>query len=55
MNGNTEIATTTPKMNATALLPFGPPKADQDFQPAIETVKPSTRFGLLLVGSTTMR
>jgi conserved oligomeric Golgi complex subunit 1 len=53
-NGNAEIATTTPKMNPTALLPLGAPKADQDFRPAIEIVKPSTRFGLLLVGSTTM-
>ncbi|KAK0456031.1 hypothetical protein EV421DRAFT_1749997 [Armillaria borealis] len=33
-----------------ALLPFGSPLLDQPFQPAIDVAKPSSRFGLLLVG-----
>ncbi|KAJ6621177.1 hypothetical protein B0H10DRAFT_2353252 [Mycena sp. CBHHK59/15] len=33
------------------LLPFGSPALDQQFQPAVELAKPSSRFGLLLVGT----
>ncbi|KAJ6503353.1 Vps51/Vps67 domain-containing protein [Mycena vitilis] len=33
------------------LLPFGSPALDQQFQPAVELAKASSRFGLLLVGS----
>ncbi|KAJ7446473.1 Vps51/Vps67 domain-containing protein [Mycena galericulata] len=34
------------------LLPFGSPATDQQqFQPAVELAKPSSRFGLLLVGT----
>ncbi|KAJ7161400.1 hypothetical protein C8R43DRAFT_1063548 [Mycena crocata] len=33
------------------LLPFGSPAMDQQFQPAVELAKPSSRFGLLLVGA----
>ncbi|KAJ7110035.1 hypothetical protein C8R44DRAFT_986032 [Mycena epipterygia] len=33
------------------LLPFGSPALDQKFQPAVELAKPSSRFGLLLVGA----
>ncbi|KAF8078884.1 Vps51/Vps67 domain-containing protein [Lyophyllum atratum] len=32
------------------LLPFGIPPLDQQFQPAVELAKPTSRFGLLLVG-----
>ncbi|RDB29071.1 Conserved oligomeric Golgi complex subunit 1 [Hypsizygus marmoreus] len=35
-----------------ALMPFGIPQVDQQFQPAIELAKPTSRFGLLLVGGT---
>lgn len=35
-----------------ALLPYGLPPLDQQFQPAIELAKPTSRFGLLLVGGT---
>ncbi|KAJ7225342.1 Vps51/Vps67 domain-containing protein [Mycena pura] len=34
------------------LLSFGSPAVDQQFQPAVELAKPSSRFGLLLVGTT---
>ncbi|KAF8516129.1 hypothetical protein BU17DRAFT_67552 [Hysterangium stoloniferum] len=43
------------KIKSTPLLPFGVPSADQDYRAAVETVKPSARFGLLLVGSTAVR
>ncbi|KAG5647782.1 hypothetical protein DXG03_008505 [Asterophora parasitica] len=33
-----------------ALLPFGIPQLDQQFQPALELAKPTSRFGLLLAG-----
>ncbi|KAJ7103347.1 hypothetical protein B0H15DRAFT_926631 [Mycena belliarum] len=33
------------------LLPWGSPALDQQFQPAVELAKPSSRFGLLLVGT----
>ncbi|KAJ7040430.1 Vps51/Vps67 domain-containing protein [Mycena alexandri] len=33
------------------LLAFGSPALDQQFQPAVELAKPSSRFGLLLVGT----
>ncbi|KAJ7170058.1 Vps51/Vps67 domain-containing protein [Mycena filopes] len=33
------------------LLTFGSPALDQQFQPAVELAKPSSRFGLLLVGT----
>ncbi|KAJ7705997.1 hypothetical protein B0H17DRAFT_1192554 [Mycena rosella] len=33
------------------LLPFGSPELEQQFQPAVELAKPSSRFGLLLVGT----
>ncbi|KAJ6575299.1 hypothetical protein B0H19DRAFT_933515 [Mycena capillaripes] len=33
------------------LLPFGSPALDQQFQPAVELAKASSRFGLLLVGT----
>ncbi|KAK0208784.1 Vps51/Vps67 domain-containing protein [Desarmillaria ectypa] len=33
-----------------AFLPFGAPLLDHPFQPAIDVAKPSSRFGLLLVG-----
>lgn len=32
-----------------ALLPFGTPLIEQQFQPAIDVVKPKARFGLLLI------
>ncbi|KAF8526448.1 hypothetical protein JB92DRAFT_1113946 [Gautieria morchelliformis] len=51
-NGNAEVPTTAVK--PASLLPLGVPKTDQDFRPAVETVKPSPRFGLLLVGSTSV-
>ncbi|GLB35902.1 putative vps51/Vps67 [Lyophyllum shimeji] len=35
---------------SSALLPFGIPALDQQFQPAVELAKPTSRFGLLLVG-----
>ena len=51
-NGNGVPLASTARMKPTVLLPFGAPESDQDFKPAMETVKPSTRFGLLLVGGT---
>lgn len=33
------------------LLAFGIPAAEVQFQPALELAKPSSRFGLLLVGN----
>ena len=38
-----------------ALLCYAPPAAEQHFQPALDLVKPSARFGLLLVGSSNAR
>jgi len=35
-----------------ALLPYGAPVVDQQFQSAVELAKPTSRFGLLLVGGT---
>ncbi|KAH9932407.1 hypothetical protein B0H21DRAFT_780985 [Amylocystis lapponica] len=40
---------------STSLLHHGLPMVEQQFQPAVELVKPSPRFGLLLVGSTAVR
>jgi conserved oligomeric Golgi complex subunit 1 len=37
----------------TVLLPYGIPLVDQQFQPAIQVAKPTSRFGLLLVGHET--
>jgi conserved oligomeric Golgi complex subunit 1 len=34
-----------------SLLQLGLPNVDAQLQPALELVKPSTRFGLLLIGS----
>ncbi|KAF8581650.1 hypothetical protein K439DRAFT_1618864 [Ramaria rubella] len=55
-NGNgAESIANAPKAKATALLSLGVPESDKDYRPAMETVRPSARFGLLLVGSTGMR
>jgi len=35
----------------TSLLRYGAPVLEQQFQPAIDLVKPSSRFGLLLIGA----
>jgi len=40
---------------SSALLCYAPPTVEQQFQPALELVKPSARFGLLLVGNSTTR
>ncbi|PCH33973.1 hypothetical protein WOLCODRAFT_94557 [Wolfiporia cocos MD-104 SS10] len=51
---------TSPKINGkitkqSALLCHGDPMVDQHFQPALDTVKPSSRFGLLLLSSSLSR
>ena len=38
-----------------ALLCYAPLTAEQHFQPALDLVKPSARFGLLLVGGSNVR
>ncbi|KAH9937287.1 uncharacterized protein B0H18DRAFT_969951 [Fomitopsis serialis] len=40
---------------SSALLCYAPPAVEQQFQPALELVKPSARFGLLLVGNSATR
>ncbi|KAI0734707.1 hypothetical protein C8Q72DRAFT_807315 [Fomitopsis betulina] len=40
---------------STVLLCYAPPAAEQHFQPALDLVKPSARFGLLLLGSSNTR
>lgn len=40
---------------STALLCYAPPAAEQHFQPALDLVKPSARFGLLLLGTANAR
>lgn len=42
-----------PVGKGSCLLPHGLPSLDQQFQPAFDLAKPTARFGLLLVGSTT--
>jgi conserved oligomeric Golgi complex subunit 1 len=50
-----ETASTGKVDKAVALLPHGIPTAAQELQPTMDVVKPSPRFGLLLVGSTAVR
>lgn len=40
---------------SSTLLQLGLPTVDTQYQPAFEMVKPSARFGLLLVGSSVKR
>jgi hypothetical protein len=54
-NGHLEAAMPSKtKTKSSSLLLLGQPEAEHDYRPAMETAKPSARFGMLPVGSTSL-
>ena len=49
---STQISSKNGTDKLAALLSYGVPLSDKQFKPTLELAKPSSRFGLLLVGGT---